>query len=78
MRKISAAAGVHEFALLAFLGELDRRIAGGLPARLVPDVVDRMLENVELGLRETIAGNPQHVMGLDEPSVMTVQSSIGL
>src|SRR5258708_36951374 len=65
MRKIAAAAGVHEFALLTFFGKVDGSITRGLPARLVPDFVDRMVENVELGIVGAIAGNPQHIKCLD-------------
>src|ERR1700676_2727671 len=64
MRKIAAATGVHELALPALLAKIDRSIARGFPARLVPDLVDRMLENVEHRTREAVARNPQHIVGL--------------
>jgi hypothetical protein len=47
-----------------FLAKIDRSITGGFPALLVPDLVDRMLEDVERGLRETVSRNPQHIVGL--------------
>jgi hypothetical protein len=65
VRKVAAAAGVHEFALLALFGKIDRGVARGFPARLIPYIVDRMLENVELRVREAVACNPQHIVSLD-------------
>lgn len=65
MRKIAAAAGIHEFALPAFLAKIDRRVARGFPARLAPHFIDRMLEDVEPGLREAVTGNSQHIMGFN-------------
>src|SRR5262249_26218746 len=65
MREIAAAAGVHEFALPAFLAQIDRSVARGLPLRLAPDLVDRMLEYVECRARGAVAGNSQDIMRLD-------------
>ena len=65
MREIASAAGIHELALPAFFAEIDRGVARSQPARLTPDLIDRMLEDVKFGLREAIARDAQHVVGLD-------------
>src|ERR1700742_4560045 len=65
MRGIAPSAGVHELALAALLAKIDRSIARRPPARLVPDLVDRMIEDVEPGLRDAIACDPQHIMSFD-------------
>src|SRR6516165_12259068 len=64
MRKIAAAAGVHELALTALRAQVQRRIPRRFPARLVPYLVDGMLENVERGAGEAITCNAQHIVRL--------------
>jgi hypothetical protein len=46
MRQVAAAAGVHEFALPAFLAKIDRGVPRLDPARLIPDLVDCMFAPV--------------------------------
>jgi len=65
MRKIAAAAGIHELALPALLAQIDRRIARRLPARLIPHLVDRVLEDVERRPCDAVARDPQHIVRLD-------------
>jgi hypothetical protein len=62
MRKIAAAAGIHELALAALRAKIDRSLPRRFPARFFPYIVKRILEDVEGRLRYAIAGDSQNVV----------------